>query len=131
MHGPLQGPTGQEIDIVALEFSGTRSAEHESHATFFHESVNLVQQVRKTLHLVHHYPATGVDGAQLGRKQTGFCEQGMIGRLGEQIHEMGIGEFGSQPGTLARSARTEKEETLLWSSQLATKHFDPHDVNIR
>jgi hypothetical protein len=81
MHGPLQGPTGQEVDIGTLELPGTRAAEYESHATFFHESVNLVQEARKALYLIHHYPARGIDGSQFALKQARICKEGLIGSL--------------------------------------------------
>jgi len=63
--------------------------------------MNLVQEVGKTLHLVHDHPAGRIDGSELGRKQTRIGKEGLIGGLGEQIHEMGIGKYGPQPGALA------------------------------
>jgi hypothetical protein len=122
VHPERDGPTAQQVDAAAPQLARARTRERELQPRAdLDQAVDLVEQGRDPLDLVHHHP-TGVAGRDPAAQAVRARRQVEEGLAVEQIEPRRPTEPLPQPRRLARAPRAEEEEGLVRKVQQTGVH---------
>lgn len=83
MHGVAIGPTREEVHASAGQLPGARPSEDELQLPLLDEAMNLVEELRKSLNLVHHHPRSPRHRRELGGEPTDVGQEALVETLVE------------------------------------------------
>ena len=109
-HAPMERPSGEQVHPRRLELARAGAEEGEAQAPRLDEAVDLVQQRRQPLDLVHDHPAVRPRIADGLCEQRRIREQVLIQPLVEEVHVHGLRKGRSRPGALADAPHSKEEE---------------------